>query len=216
MPKHIYLFFGPPGSGKGTQSDRIGKDFKLPVISTGELLRHEETIKSALGKRVAKLIDQGKLVSDATIHELIKQRLSLKDTAKGFILDGYPRDAEQLKDLMSMLKKTDKIIAVEIKIPDKEVINRLSGRRVCDCGATYHIVYNPPKVAGRCDVCGKKLYIRHDDKPEIIKKRLVDYKLASGPLLKYAHQAHNLISIDGTASVEHIYEDLLKRLENQE
>lgn len=210
--RKIFLFFGPPGSGKGTQSDAIGDYFHLPVISTGELLRHEEKSGTVLGKKIAQLIDKGELVSDELIHKIIAERIKRSDAAKGFILDGYPRDAEQLQDLLKMLSEHDLILLVEIRVSDKEVINRLGGRRVCDCGATYHIIYNPPKVAGRCNLCGKELYIRPDDKPEIIKDRLAGYKKSAEPLMSYAKKHHDLISVDGERLISEITEDLIEKL----
>lgn len=210
--RKIYLFFGPPGSGKGTQTDMFGKAACLPVISTGELLRHEEKSGSDFGKKISALIDKGELVSDDLIHQMIVNRLKQPDTAKGFILDGYPRDTEQLKDLLKIISHDDVIVPVEIKVSDKEVVNRLSGRRVCDCGATYHLIFNPPKVAGRCNECGKELYLRPDDKPEVIKERLANYKKTAEPLLTYAAEHHNLVSVDGERPIDEIQTELVERL----
>jgi len=202
MKRLIFIFFVPPGSGKGTQSDMLGEKLGWPVISTGELLRWHLHHKTEVGKKAAKYIEKGKLVPDKVVEELVMHRLAKPDTKAGVIFDGFPRDAKQLKDLVKILKKTDIVWPVEIRVRDKEVINRLAGRRVCDCGASYHLVYKPAKVAGICDVCGKKIYIREDDKPKVIHERLAHYKASAKPLLEYAKELGRLMSFDGEQSIK--------------
>ena len=213
-PRLILIFFGPPGSGKGTQTDRLGAELKLPVISTGELLRHEESLKSALGVKARRYIKKGDLVPDELIHAMMAGRLAKKDTAKGFILDGYPRDQHQLYDLLQ-LTKDDNIWLIEIKVKDREVLNRISGRRICDnCGASYHLVYSPPKKPGICDACGKKITIREDDKPAVVHERLAQYKATAKPLGSFGRKIRHLIIINGEQSINKVYKDILKQIRN--
>lgn len=210
MTKNIYIFFGPPGSGKGTQAEILSRKLKLPAISTGDLLRHEEMAGTALGKKSAKLLDGGKLVSDELIHNLVKERLAKADAKRGFILDGYPRNADQLTDFLTMISKADQIIIIEIGISDKGVMSRLSGRRVCDNGHTYHIVLNPPKTAGVCDVDGQKLYIRQDDKPAVIMGRLATYQANIAPMLALVKKRGKLVNINGEQPMEQVTADINK------
>lgn len=211
--RFVYIFFGPPGSGKGTQSVVLGQKLNLPVISTGELLRHEEAIKSPLGLKARRFTRRGQLVPDKLIHQIIAGRLAKRDTAKGFILDGYPRDSHQLDDLLKLVQDKYILRLIEIKVSDKEALNRLSGRRVSDCGAGYHLVYKPPKRSGFCDVCGKRLTIREDDKPAVVKRRLADYKDSAEPLLAYGHKNKALISINGEQPIAKVRQDLFKAVE---
>jgi adenylate kinase len=197
MARLVLIFLGPPGSGKGTQSDFLAEKLAWPVISTGELLRWHLHHQTALGKRAKKYMDTGKLVPDKLVEDLVAHRLSKPDTRRGLIFDGFPRDGRQLLALLGMLKKTDQVYVVEIQVSDKEVLNRLVGRRVCDCGASYHLVYKPPQKAGICDLCGKRLYLREDDRPAVIRERLRSYKLASKPLLTYAEDNAKLLAFDG-------------------
>ena len=210
----IYIFFGPPGSGKGTQSNFLGKKLGLPVISTGELLRYEESIKSPLGLKARRYVKHGQLVPDKLIHQIIAGRLRKRDAAKGFILDGYPRDAKQLDDLLKLIQDKYTPWLIEVKVSDREVVNRISGRRVCNnCGASYHLVYNPPKKGGLCDVCGHKLSIREDDKPVVVRKRLADYKDSADPLLAYGKKQKRLISINGEQSIAKVRQDIFKAID---
>ena len=210
--RKIYLIFGPPGSGKGTQAELLADHLKLPTISTGDLLRHEEKAGTVLGKKVAKLLDSGKLVSDEVIHNMVKTRLRQADTKRGFILDGYPRDPEQMKDLFQQLEKTDEVITVVITVSDKMVLNRLSGRRVCDCGETYHIILNPPKKAGICNKDGKRLYIRHDDRPEVVKARLKTYQTNIAPMLKLAAKKGPVHTVDGELPMQEVRQAIWSKL----
>jgi adenylate kinase len=211
--RQIFLFFGPPGSGKGTQSDILGYYLDMPTISTGELLRHEQKIDSSLGRKVKEMMAQGKLVSEDLVDVLLKKRLSKRDTERGFILDGYPRNEKQFTHLIKkIIKKEDQLLCINIEVSDTEVKERLTGRRVCDCGASYHLKYNPPKKEGICDLCGKKIYVRNDDKPVVVKKRLEDYHQSIKPLLEYADKLVLLIKINGEQSIEKIKKDIVKAL----
>lgn len=206
--RFVFIFLGPPGSGKGTQSDVLGEKLKYPVISTGELLRREEALKSDLGLKARRYIKRGVLVPDLLIQQMIERRLAKRDTARGFILDGYPRDGKQLDDMNKLLQDKYQIWFVEVKINDREALNRISGRRVCDCGASYHLVYNPSKKSGLCDLCGKKIYIREDDKPAVVRQRLSDYQDGVAPLLAFAKKRRRLIGINGRQSIAKVRHDI--------
>jgi len=210
--RFIIVLFGPPGSGKGTQSDLLGPKLGLPVIAIGELLRAQEAARSHLGLKVRRFTRQGLLVPDHIIHQIIAQRLAKKDTKKGFILDGYPRDSGQLDDLLKLAQDKDRLLFVEIKVGGREVLNRLTGRRVCVCGASYHLVYHPPRRAGRCDVCGRHLTLREDDRPAVVRRRLADYEKEATPLLVYGRRRHNLLSVDGKQTIARVEQEIWNKV----
>jgi adenylate kinase len=211
MKKYIF-FFGPPGSGKGTQVDMLGQYLEIPVLSPGELLRHEEEMHTKLGAKIQPLIDNGKMVPDRIVEEMVAKRLSKKDAVNGVIFDGYPRDMDQLEficeKLRNKVKKDDLIAAFFIHVPDKEIKQRLAGRRVCDCGASYHLSYNPPKKADVCDLCGNKLEIRKDDRPAVIKDRLKYYHKSIRPLLEYWKKSGKLFKINGEKDIRDIHKEI--------
>lgn len=212
--KQVFIFFGPPGSGKGTQSDMLSTKLNLPAVSTGELLRNEQRLKTKLGKEAARYMKQGKLAPDKIVEVLMDKRLIKRDMSKGFILDGYPRNQSQLDDLLRLLKDKYEIWLIEVRVQDKEVINRLSGRRIClKCGASFHLVYKPSKKIGVCDVCGSKLAIREDDKPATVRGRLKRYKETAEPLLVYAKKKKRLISINGEQSITKVKKDIFDKIE---
>jgi len=219
MHKTILIFIGPPGSGKGTQADMLAEIINLPSISPGELIRHEQEIGSKVGKQTKKFSDKGDLVPNSLIENLLHQRLDNKDTKAGFILDGYPRGQHQLDSLINKLgeitKDDDKIYTLEIWVSDNEVKERISGRRACDCGLVYHLKYNPPKDRGRCDVCGKKLYIRNDDKPEVLSNRLKLYHRESEPLLSYWREDGKLIKVNGEQKIKKVHQDIINKLKRR-
>ncbi|MCX6796112.1 MAG: nucleoside monophosphate kinase, partial [Candidatus Falkowbacteria bacterium] len=214
--KIIILFFGPPGSGKGTQSDLLGKSLNLPIISPGELLRHEEEAGTEIGQAVAKQMAQGQLVPSEIIEQILDLRLSQPDAVLGFILDGYPRSVEQLdffrQRMARLLTPGDKIIAIYIAVSDKEVESRVSSRRVCDCGAAYHLKYNPPKVAGKCDLCGRELKLREDDKPEVIARRLNDFRQTVRPIIEYFKNSYIYLEVNGEQEISKIKEEIYQRI----
>lgn len=212
MPRTILVFFGPPGSGKGTQSDLLSDITNWPAVSTGELLRHEQKIGSAVGRKVKSLISQGTMVSATLVDHLLKTRLAKPDAKKGFILDGYPRNEYQFRNLLKLIKGDDRLYFIDFRVPDREVMTRLSGRRVCDCGASYHIMYNPPKKAGKCDLCGQALRQRADDRPAVIRKRLKEYNSSIKPLLEKASGRGSIIVIDGERSIISINRELVDHL----
>ncbi len=186
----------------------------MPVISTGELLRREQKTGSVLGRQAKRLMSKGKLVSETLIDHVLWARLARADAQKGFMLDGYPRNEDQFKHLLRLLHNDDRLYFIEIQVSDKEVLRRLSGRRVCDCGASYHLIYNRPRRTNKCDLCGKTIYQRADDKPTVIKKRLKDYKSWVTPLLERASGRGSLIFIDGEQSIKGIQKQLVKALKD--
>ena len=209
------FFFGPPGSGKGTQVDMLAQKAGLPVISPGEMLRHEEQAGTPIGKMVGPLMDKGKMVPDSLVEKMIISRLKKKDAVKGAIFDGFPRDLEQLAFIAGVAsKKKADCFAFYLGVPDKEVLKRLGGRRVCDCGASYHIEYNVPKKKGICNLCGKKLTIRPDDKPAIMKARLKQYHETINPILDYFKKEGKLKEFDGTQPISLIHGKILRFVKN--
>lgn len=214
MPRNIYIIFGPPGSGKGTQAEMISEKFKIPTISVGNLLRHEEEGKSKLAKQLRKILSAGKLVKEKTVDHILSARLKKKDVKKGFVLDGYPRNVSQFHHLFKEInkKKDDKIIFIFIKTSDKEIKERLGKRRACECGETYHLKFKKPKKAGRCDACGKKLYIREDDKPEIIKNRIKLYHESTQPIIALAKKTGHEIIVDGDKDIKEVSKEMFKKI----
>ena len=229
--KTFLIFFGPPGSGKGTQADMLAEKIKLPVICPGELLRHEMELKTEIGKKVKLAVNSGKMVSEIIIEKLIDQRLGRRDAKKGAIFDGCPRRKKQLNFLIkkfnkithnkysnALLRKNQgnglRVAAILVNVSNKEVKQRLGGRRVCDCGAAYHIKYNPPKKRGVCDLCGKKLSVRADDKPAVIADRLKLYHKQTEPLLDYFQQRGELIKIDGERSIKDVEKEIWEKIRN--
>lgn len=214
--KRILIFFGPPGSGKDTQIDLLSKKTGWKKISTGGLLRDEIALKSKLGKQVEKCMKTGDLVLDKLLINLVSKKL--KQKVKGFIFDGYPRTMGQLKDLLSIfkkyLKKNDQVLSLLIIVSDKEVKRRLSKRRICACGAVYHLKYNPPINNNVCDICHKKLFIRNDDKPKIIVNRLKIYHQNSEPIFDYWQKQGKLIKINGEQPIAKIHKEITQRLKS--
>lgn len=177
------VFLGKPGAGKGTYAARVSKIYKIPVISTGELLREEVKKGTALGKSAKKYMEAGQLVPNTLVNEVFKRRLEKPDCKRGFILDGYPRTTEQAK-LLDKLIGVDKVIYFDVK--DRIILERLCGRRTCSkCGAIFHIKNIPPKKQGICDYCGGKIYVRPDQTEDAIKTRIEVYNKITKPVLDY-------------------------------
>ena len=214
MLKNIIIFFGPPGSGKGTQADLLSKKTGWKKISTGDLLRAEAAAGTKLGKLVDKYIKSGKLAPDRLLVNLVDG--GLKGRLPGFIFDGYPRNLKQLNDLSAILKKrvkkSDPVYAILVATGDKEVKQRLGLRRVCPCGTTYHLEYNPPINPGICDICGQKLFVRNDDKPRIIAPRLRVYHHDIKSVLDYWRKQGKLIEINGERPIKRIHEEIMEKL----
>ena len=182
------ILMGLPGAGKGTQASEIVKKFPIPHISTGDMFRKAIKDETDLGKEAKSYMDRGELVPDEVTVGIVKDRISEDDAKKGFLLDGFPRTIEQAKALSEIMQELDRTIdaVINIEVPEEELMNRLTGRRICEkCGTTYHLVFNPPKVDGICDIDGGKLYQREDDNPETVANRLNVNVKQSKPILEY-------------------------------
>lgn len=208
------ILLGPPGSGKGTQAKMIADKFNVRHISTGDILRENVRNGTPLGVEAKKYMDAGKLVPDALLIDIIKDRLAKPDVKNGYMLDGYPRttpQAEAMEKILPALKQKIDVV-LNIDVPDKELVGRLSGRRMCKCGASYHVQFNPPKKDGICDVCGQALYHRDDDREEAIVKRLDAYHKQTQPLIDYYTKKGIIANINGTGDIKAIFGEITKVL----
>lgn len=205
------IFLGAPGAGKGTQADIISTKLGIPTISTGAILRENVKNGTEIGLAAKHYMDAGQLVPDEVIVEIVKERVARDDCKNGYILDGMPRTIPQAEALLDHGVIIDKAISIEIA--DEVIESRMTGRRTCHaCGASYHIVANPPKVENVCDSCGGELEIRKDDEPETVKKRLVEFHLKTEPL-KAFYEAHGVLSlVEGNQPIENATKDILKAL----
>lgn len=209
------IMLGAPGAGKGTQAKMIAEKLNIPHISTGDIFRANIRNNTQLGQLAKSYMDKGLLVPDEVTCDLVVDRIQQDDCTNGYILDGFPRtipQAEALeKALVTIGQKVD--FAVNIEVPDDNIINRMSGRRACvGCGATYHLVFNPTKVEGVCDACGEKLILRDDDKPETVKKRLDVYHEQTQPLIDFYTQRDCVRNVDGTKKMSEVFDDILSVL----
>jgi len=209
------ILLGPPGAGKGTQAKKIAENYKLPHISTGDILRENISNNTPLGIKARSYMSRGELVPDELLITIIKERLSRQDCSNGFLLDGYPRTIPQADALQMILTESNRNIDVvlNIDVDDEELIKRLSGRRMCKCGASYHVIFNLPEKDGVCNLCKGKLYQREDDKEEAIKNRLIVYKKQTQPLIEYYKDKGLIRTIDGGQEILMIFEDIKKVLE---
>ncbi len=209
------IMLGAPGAGKGTQAKKIAAKYTIPHISTGDIFRANIKNGTELGKKAKTYMDQGLLVPDELVVDLVVDRLNQEDCAKGCVLDGFPRtipQAEALdKALAALGQKVD--YAIDVDVPDANIVQRMGGRRACvGCGATYHLVYAPTKEEGICDVCGKELILRDDDKPETVTKRLNVYHEQTQPLIDYYTNAGVLKSVDGTVDIDDVFQAIVEIL----
>ncbi len=204
-----FIFLGPPGAGKGTLAKEVAQAYGIPHISTGDIFRANIKNQTELGKKVDAIIKAGGLVSDDITCELVKDRLAQDDVKNGYILDGFPRTIPQAE----ALEKFSKIdAAVNFDIADEAVVERLGGRVCCkDCGQMFHVKFNPPKVAGKCDKCGGELYTRDDDKTESIQNRLVVYRKSTAPLIDFYKSKGNLVDVDARPAPEKVLEEFKKK-----
>jgi adenylate kinase len=210
------ILLGPPGAGKGTQAKKISENHSLPHISTGDILRENINNNTPLGIKAKSYMSRGELVPDELLITIIKERLARSDCSGGFLLDGYPRTIPQADALQMILtesgRKLDVVLNIEVE--DEELIKRLSGRRMCACGASYHVDFNPSGKEGICDKCNGKLYQREDDKADAIRNRLVVYKKQTQPLINYYMEKGILRTINGSKDISAISDDINKVLEN--
>lgn len=209
------ILLGPPGAGKGTQAKKIQEHYKFPHISTGDILRENINNNTSLGLKAKSYMSRGELVPDELLITIIKDRLSKKDCQNGFMLDGYPRTIPQADALQMILTESGEMIdaVLNIFVDDEELINRLSGRRMCKCGASYHVIFNPPAREDVCNVCKGNLYQRDDDKPETIRNRLNVYKKQTQPLINYYANKKILKTIDGSKDILQIFEEIKEVLD---
>ena len=193
------VLLGPPGSGKGTQGERLTEDFHLPYYATGDILRAAVRDESELGRQAKEYMDAGDLVPDELVVDLIGERIATSEAQDGFILDGFPRTVGQADALDQRFTELGRELsaAVLIEVDDDEVVRRLGGRRQCPNGHIFHIEFDPPKNDGICDVCGARLIVRDDDKPDVIRKRLETYREKTEPLVERYENAGKLRRVDG-------------------
>lgn len=209
------IMLGAPGAGKGTQAKMIADKYSIPHISTGDIFRANIKNGTELGKKAKTYMDQGLLVPDELVVDLVVDRVGQEDCSNGYVLDGFPRTIPQAESLDAALEKLDSKVdyAINVEVPDENIVRRMSGRRACvACGATYHIVHIPTKVDGICDRCGSELILRDDDKPETVKKRLAVYHEQTQPLIDYYNNKKVLVEVDGTKDMNDVFTDIVKIL----
>lgn len=212
------VLLGPPGAGKGTQASGIVEQYNVPHISTGDIFRKNIKEETSLGKKVKEILDQGLLVPDELVVEIVEDRLKKDDAVAGFLLDGFPRTENQAAALDKALaqagSKLDRVINIDV---EKEIlVERAVGRRICkSCGATYHITFNPPKQQGVCDLCGGELYQRPDDNEETVSKRIEVYLNQTQPLIDYYQKRGLLSTVDGKQDIKKVFADIKQALESE-
>lgn len=209
------IMLGAPGAGKGTQAKKIAAKYGIPHVSTGDIFRSNIKEGTELGRKAKSYMDAGNLVPDEITIGMLLERIHQADCENGYVLDGFPRTIPQAQSLTEALKERGEAIdfAVNVDVPDENIINRMSGRRAClSCGATYHIVYNAPKKEGICDACGQELVLRDDDRPETVKNRLDVYHRQTQPLIDYYKAEGVLAQVDGTQDMEAVFQDIVKVL----
>ena len=202
------IMLGAPGAGKGTQAKMIAAKYGIPHISTGDIFRANIKNGTELGAKAKQYMDKGELVPDELVVDLVIDRFKEPDCANGYVLDGFPRTIPQAEALDKALTAIGENVdyAINVEVPDENIINRMGGRRACvGCGATYHVVYSPTKVEGKCDTCGGDLIIRDDDKPETVKNRLAVYHEQTQPLIDYYTKKGIIKEVDGTVDMNDVF-----------
>lgn len=210
------ILMGLPGAGKGTQAEKINEKYGIPHISTGDMFRLAIKEGTELGQKAKEYMDQGALVPDDVTVGIVKERLGKDDCKEGFLLDGFPRTVAQAKSLQTLLKEMDKSIdyVLHVDVPEDDLVERLAGRRICPtCGATYHVMYNPPQKEGICDNEGSKLIQREDDQAETVKNRLNVNLEQMKPLLDFYHDKGYLVKIDGDQQIDQVFKDIQSTIE---
>ena len=209
------LLIGPPGGGKGTQAKYLVKYFSIPQISTGDMLRENVQNETSLGEKAQKFMIDGKLVPDSVILDMMKKRLDEEDCGNGYILDGFPRTIPQAEGLNDLLNEMNKILdhVVVMDVPDNLIITRLSNRRSCKgCGHVYNLIFEPPANAGKCNECNEELYLREDDNPTTIQKRLTVFHQQTEPVIKYYSNQGIAKVIDSKGSIDTVRTEIIKNI----
>ena len=209
------IMLGAPGAGKGTQAKMIAEKYGIPHVSTGDIFRANIKNGTELGMEAKKYMDQGQLVPDELTVKILLDRVAQDDCKNGYVLDGFPRTIPQAEALDAALGKINEKMdyAIDVDVPDENIVNRMSGRRAClNCGATYHLISIPPKVEGICDRCGSKIVLREDDKPETVQKRLKVYHEQTQPLIEYYSGKGVLKEVDGTQPMDDVFAAIVKIL----
>ena len=212
------IMLGAPGAGKGTQAKKIAEKYSIPHISTGDIFRANIKNGTELGKKAKTFMDQGLLVPDELVVDLVVDRVNQEDCKNGYVLDGFPRTIPQAEALDRALAEMGQKIdyAIDVEVPDENIVNRMSGRRACvDCGATYHIEFNPSKEEGVCDICKGDLYQRADDNEETVSKRIQVYLDETKPLADYYSKVGIIADIDGQQSIDKVFNDIVSALESK-
>lgn len=209
------VLLGPPGSGKGTQAKMIAEKYGVVHISTGDILRENVRNGTPLGVEAKKFMEAGKLVPDSLLIDIIKDRLAKDDVKGGWMLDGYPRTMPQAEAMDKILPNLGQKIDVvlNIDVPDEELVKRVTGRRMCKCGTTYHVQFNPPKTEGKCDACGADLYQRADDTEETVKERLQAYHAQTQPLIDYYDKRGIVVTVLGVGDIKEIFGKIAEALD---
>ncbi len=202
------IIFGPPSAGKGTQAQRLSKEYGIPQVSTGDLLREAVAKQTPLGIKIKSYLDTGKLGPDDLIVQLIKNRVSQPDAAKGYLLDGFPRTIGQATELDKM---TEIDLVLNIAVDPEMLVERAVGRRICmKCNAVYHVKFNQPKKQGICDKCGEMLIQRDDDKEQTVRNRLKVYQEQTAPLIEHFRKKGNIVDIDGSKGIDGVYSQMTR------
>ncbi len=210
------ILLGAPGAGKGTQGVNLSKLYSIPQISTGDILRENVRNKTPLGAKAKGFMDRGALVTDEIVVDMVIDRIAKPDCANGFMLDGFPRNMAQAEALEAMLSKMEREIdhVIGIEVPNKELLRRLTGRRVCrKCSASYHVIFSPPLNIGMCDKCGDEIYQRDDDKEDTIAERLKVYEEETHPLISYYTEKGLYRAIDGIGGVDSITDSITEAID---
>lgn len=209
------IMLGAPGAGKGSQAKVLSDKYGIPHISTGDIFRANIKEGTELGKKAKEYMDQGLLVPDELVCDLVVDRIKQDDCKKGFILDGFPRTIPQAKSLDAALEQINEAMdyAVDLEVDDEVIVERMGGRRAClECGATYHVVNMPPAKEDVCDRCGSKLVLRDDDQPETVKKRLSVYHEQTAPLIQYYKEKGILVQFDGTLKPDEVFRQIVNKI----
>ncbi len=206
------VMLGAPGAGKGTQAKKIAAKYEIPHISTGDIFRANIKNGTELGNKAKTYMDQGLLVPDELVVDLVVDRVNQEDCTKGYVLDGFPRTIPQAEALDVALANLGQKIdyAINVEVPDDNIVRRMSGRRACvGCGATYHLMYAPTKVENVCDTCSGELILRDDDAPETVLKRLGVYHEQTQPLIEHYTKANVLVEVDGTIDINKVFDAIV-------